>query len=497
MNYLILLPVFLPVLLGVLICILPEKLFTVKKEGVNPNQKVHIVAGAAMVLSAAAAISAIATRSTQGLKLFDLMKGISVAFRIDEAGVIFSLVSTICFLAAIAFSFRYIKNDRKYYGFMILTYGALQGLDFSANLVTMYMFFEMVTLLSFPLVLQTKTHESIMAALKYLFYSLTGAYMGLFAIYFLYQNTVSLDFTPGGTLNMELVNTHPTLILVAVMFALFGFGVKAGMFPLHAWLPTAHPVAPAPASAVLSGVIVKAGVLALIRVVYYIVGYKFLDGTWVQTVWMILTLVTVFMGSLLAYREPVLKKRLAYSTVSQISYILFGLAVFNPTAFEGSILHVIFHAFIKCALFLCAGAFIHETGKERVEDFVGIGKKMPITTVCWTIASLGLIGIPPTGGFISKWYLAVGALNANVGPFRFIGPAILLVSAFLTAGYLLPITVKGFFPGAGFDYENNPKKEASAWMWIGILVLVGLVFAGGCFPSVITDFISWLPAKLF
>ncbi|MBQ7832015.1 MAG: proton-conducting membrane transporter, partial [Lachnospiraceae bacterium] len=258
-----------------------------------------------------------------------------------------------------------------------------------------------------------------------------------------------------------------------------------------------HPVAPAPASAVLSGVIVKAGVLALIRVVYYIVGLAFLQGTWVQKTWIILALITVFMGSLLAYREKVLKKRLAYSTVSQISYILLGLAVFEPEALTGSVLHVVYHAFIKTALFLCAGAFIHETGKERVDELTGIGKKMPITTWGFTIASLGLIGIPPTGGFISKWYLATGALASETGAFRYLIPAILLASALLTAGYLLPIPIKGFFPGADYDYENNPRKEASAWMWVPILILVALSFIGGVLPDLFADYILWIPAKVF
>ncbi|MBQ7834066.1 MAG: proton-conducting membrane transporter, partial [Lachnospiraceae bacterium] len=201
-----------------------------------------------------ALIKGVPTVKLEPLVLFNLLDNIPVMFYIDEVGTIFAWVATVAFVCAGAFSFRYMKGEKNYYGFFLMTYGVLQGLDFAGNLVTMYLFFEMVTLLSFPLVMQTKTKESIMAALKYIFYSLAGAYMGLFAIYFLYQNTHTLTFTPGGTLDPVKVAEHPTLILVAVMFALIGFGVKAGMFPMHAWLPTAHPVAPAPASAVLSGV---------------------------------------------------------------------------------------------------------------------------------------------------------------------------------------------------------------------------------------------------
>lgn len=497
MNLLVLLPILIPILGALLIFVLPKKVLETKGKNKRSNIVIHSVFMVLMLASAASSLYVIFNQiAYEPLVLFTLLDSLPVMFRVDRVGALFSVVSTVAFVLAGFFSFRYMKGEKSYYGFFLMTYGALQGLDFAGNLVTMYLFFEMVTLMSFPMVMQTKTKEAIMAGLKYIFYSLAGAYMGLFAIYFLYQNTTTLTFSAGGTLDPDKISAHPTLILVAVMFALIGFGVKAGMFPMHAWLPTAHPVAPAPASAVLSGVIVKAGVLALIRVVYYIVGPDFLRGTFVQTVWMILALITVFMGSLLAYREKVLKKRLAYSTVSQISYILLGLAVFDATAFEGSLLHMLFHAFIKTALFLCAGAFIHETGKERVDELTGIGKKMPITTMCFLIVSLGLIGIPPTGGFISKWFLATGALNAPIGVFRYLIPAVLLVSALLTAGYLLPIPIKGFLPGDSFDYANNMKKEASAYMWIPILILAVLSVALGVFPGFIQEYMEGIVMNL-
>ena len=287
---------------------------------------------------------------------------------------------------------------------------------------------------------------------------------------------------------------NTAILLIAACACLLGFGVKAGMFPMHAWLPAAHPVAPAPASAALSAVIVKAGVLAVVRVVYYIFGPDFLRGSWVQTAWLTLTLLTVFMGSMLAYREPVLKKRLAYSTVSQLSYILFGLAVMNVTAVTGGLLHVLAHGFIKAVLFLVAGAIICTTGRTRVEELRGIGKEMPLTMWCYTIASLGLIGIPPTGGFISKWYLAIGSLQSNtpafagIGPvFRWLGPVVLLVSALLTAGYLLPLTIHGFLPGADYDYAHLQKREPSPWMTVPIVILTVLSVLLGLFPNLLTD----------
>ena len=381
-------------------------------------------------------------------------------------------------------------GEKRFFGLYLLVYGILVALDFAGNLVTLYFFYEMMTLASMPMVLHNRSREAIMAALKYLFYSMCGAYLGLFGIFFLYRYCDSLTFTAGGTLNTAAALGHQGILLAAVFCMLIGFGAKAGMFPLHAWLPAAHPVAPSPASAVLSGIIVKSGVLAVIRVVYYIVGPGFLRGTWVQTAWMTLALMTVFMGSLLAFREPVLKKRLAYSTVSQVSYILFGLSLLSPDGLTGALLHTVFHAFIKSALFLTAGIFIFQCGKTRVEELTGIGRQMPKTMMCYTFASLALIGIPPASGFISKWYLAQGALGADVGVFGWLGPVVLLVSALLTAGYLLPLTMQGFFPGEKFEQNTAEKQEPPMGMLLVLIVLAALSVLPGIFPDPLISCIS-------
>lgn len=393
-------------------------------------------------------------------------------------------------------------GEKRFYGFYLIVFGILNGLGFAGNLVTFYIFYELMTLLSMPLVIHTRSREAIMASLKYLFYSFCGAYMALFGLYFLSRYGNTLSFTPGGVLDKGLVAGNEGLLLVTAFLMIIGFGVKAGMFPLHAWLPTAHPVAPAPASAVLSAVIVKGGVLGLIRVVYYMFGADFLRGTWVQTAWLALALITVFMGSMLAYREKMLKKRLAYSTVSQASYILFGLALLQPVALEGAMLHMVFHALIKSVLFLAAGAVIHKTGKTRVDELTGIGKEMPGTIWCFTFVSLALIGIPPTSGFISKWYLATGALDSGTGIFAWLGPVVLLVSALLTAGYLLPVTMKGFFPGEGYTYQEDLhsdgrekkkglfRKKEDLCMLIPIIMLTVLAVGLGVWPNPLIEYIS-------
>ena len=449
------------------------------------------------------------------LTLFYLMDNIPIYFHVDALARVFVTVTSIVWLLVGIYAFIYMEHEgeeKRFFGFYLLVYGVLIALELSGNLVTLYFFYELMTLTSMPLVLHNGSKEAIMAALKYLFYSMCGAYCALFGIYFLYQYCDTLTFRTGGSLNMTLVSGNETILLIAVFMMLIGFGAKAGMFPLHSWLPAAHPVAPAPASAVLSSIIVKGGVLAMIRTVYYIVGVDFIRGSWVQTAWMILTLLTVFMGSMLAYREKVFKKRLAYSTVSQVSYILFGLAMLTPEGFVGGVLHVIFHACIKCALFLTAGSFIFHTGKTRVDEYTGIGKHMSITLWCYTFASLALIGIPPMSGFISKWYLAQGALQSQTGIFRFLGPAVLLLSALLTAGYLLPITMKGFMPGKDAvpvnsesndnsvnngSNENDDKKERINFMNAVLIIFAWFTILFGVLPNPLISYVSEIANGLF
>ena len=488
-NIWLILAVFLPIVCGVLILFFPE----LKKRNVLLG-----VSFLSLAFSMLCALAVIAEGQAE-LHLLRLGGSLEVYFHVDPLGRVFAAVITVVWLMAGIFSCEYMKHEKeekRYFGFYVLVYGVLMALCFSGNLVTYYMFYEMMTLTTLPLIMHNKSREAIMAGLKYLFYSLCGAYLALFGIYFLNRYAGTLDFTAGGS-GLEAAGGHSALMLVVVFLMILGFGVKAGMFPMHAWLPTAHPVAPAPASAVLSGLVVKMGVLGIVRVIFYVVGPEVIRGTWVQTAWLTLTLITVFMGSMLAYREKVMKKRLAYSTVSQISYILFGLALLNPEAMIGSLLHVVFHACIKSCLFLSAGAIIYKTGKIRVDELTGIGKEMPVTIWCYTFASLALVGIPPASGFISKWYLAGGSLESGIPVFSWLGPVVLLVSALLTAGYLLPITIRGFLPGADYDYEGLQKKEPSGVMVIPLLILAGLSVLLGTFPNPLIHYLNEIIGTLF
>ena len=424
------------------------------------------------------------------LSLFSMTESLTVAFGTDGIGRLFLAVGVYGFLLTGIYAVRYMAHGERqasFYAFLLFSLGTLCGMDASENLITMYLFFEGATLLSMPLVLHDRTEESIRAALKYLFYSIAGAFLALLAIFTLAGFTDSLSFTAGGTLNASAME-HRTLIEVVVFLGILGFGAKAGLYPLHGWLPTAHPVAPAPASAVLSAIIAKAGVLAIVRLVFYVTGASFLRGTWVQIACLSLALLTVFMGSMMAFREDLLKKRLAYSSVSQISYVLVGLFTLTENGVAGGLLHVAAHASIKICLFLAAGSLIVNLQKTRVSELDGVGKAMPITLFSFTIASLGLIGIPPASGFVSKWYLALGALDSGLAVLDWLAPVILLVSALLTAGYLLPVTVKGFFPGKSFPaVARTDEGSPSMWAPIALLALISLLL-GVCAGPLVAAF---------
>ena len=433
--------------------------------------------------------------------LFTISQDLPVVAASDGLSRLFSILMSGMWLLSGAFSFGYMAHEgaqRRFYTFYLLTLSALLGLCFAGTLVTMYLCFELMTLLSVALVLHSLTKEAVAAGMKYLLYSIAGAMMGLLGIFFFTANAETPLFVAGGTLSPDAVASQGPLLLWVLLITVIGFGTKAGMFPMHGWLPTAHPIAPAPASAVLSGVITKAGVLCIIRVIYYVTGADFLRGTWVQTALLMLALITVFMGSMMALKVTVLKKRLAYSSVSQVSYVLFGLFLLNETAFRGAMLHVYFHSIMKNLLFLCAGGIILKTGLTDVRDLRGIGKRMPATLWCFTLAGVSLVGVPPLCGFFSKWELAQGAMASGVAVFSWLGPVVLLVSALLTAGYLLPVSINGFFPGhaSGEAALETSCCELKASMLWPLVVLAALTLILGLWPSLVETAVSAVAAAV-
>ena len=432
-------------------------------------------AGCAVVMVLTDLISVFAAFYGKAVTLFKITDRAVFGFSYDSFGRLFLTVVLILYTAVCFYAFEYMKTEERpgmFFSFYFVSLGALIALSMSANLLTLYFCFELASLSSVPLVLHEMTREAVAAGLKYLFYSVAGALMGLLSVFFVYyysgENT---GFLPGGVIDRSLLYGNESVFLAAVFIGIIGFGTKAGMYPMHGWLPTAHPIAPAPASALLSGIIAKAGVFAIVRLVFYSTGVEILRGTWVQYVWMFLCLLTILMGSACAFREKVLKKRLAYSTVSQISYILLGLSIMSTEGFKGGMLQLLSHAVSKGCLFLVAGIFICKLGKRDVTELRGSGKEMPVTLWCFMLASLSLVGIPPMGGFTGKWLLAGAALGDGMGILSVLPPVVLLISALLTAGYLFPIAVDAFFPGRDFDTSGTENKEPPLLMTIPLMLL--------------------------
>ena len=418
------------------------------------------------------------------ITLLRLSDTLSLRFVFDGLSLFFvNLVGFIWFFVEFH-AFGYMKHEGKepqFFGFFLLTYAALIGLASAKNAVTLYMFFELMTLYSMPLVLHNGSEQSRRASFAYLGYSTLGASLALLGFFLLAAQGNDLTFLAKGG---QLVGDEKTLLAAAFLIIL-GFGAKAGMGPLQMWLTEAHPVAPSPASAVLSGLITKGGVLAIIRCSFQLFGAEMLRGTWVQTAILVLSIITIFTGSMLALREKLLKKRMAYSTISNVSYVLFGLFVLDEAGMGvvGAFLQILFHALAKDALFLCAGSIIFATGKTRVDELKGIGRRMPVTMWCFAIASLSLIGIPPMGGFIAKYCLAMGAL-ATSSTLATVGVVTLMVSALLTAFYLLPIVSAAFFPGR--DFDAGERCEVEKTMLVPPLVFAGLTVLLGMFPRALT-----------
>lgn len=480
---LLLAPILLPLVGGIFV-------FRQKTESVRNRLAMTLVAATALLALA------VCWMPQQSLELLTIQGGLRMALCSDQLAKFFMVLVACIWAPVVVFSFPYIRHaggEQSFLGFYTMTLGILMGLALSANFVTFYMFFELMSLLTVPLVLHNATAASRRAGFKYLGYSVFGAGMALAGYFFVAYYLAAPDFVAGGAVDPVRAAEHRELLLVVYCLMIVGFGAKAGMMPMQSWLPAAHPVAPAPASAVLSGVITKGGVLAVIRVTYYMFGADFLRGSWPITVLMVLALCTVFVGSMLAYRDHQFKRRLAYSTVSQVSYVFFGLLLLTPAGVQAALLQMVFHALAKDTLFLAAGAVILSTNYTRVEQLRGIGRRMPTTMWCFALAALSLIGIPPLAGFVSKWYLLSAGLESG-SPFAVAGLVILMLSAVLTAGYLLPIVTRGFFPGRDFIVE---RREVGPQMLWPMMIFVAAALLLGLFPGGLIHWLGELAGGMF
>jgi multicomponent Na+:H+ antiporter subunit D len=386
--------------------------------------------------------------------LCELVPGVPIQFRVDGLGALFALVASSLWIVTSLYSIGYMRGlkehaQTRYYSFFAVSLSATLGVAFSANLLTLYLFYEMLSLATFPLVTHHQDREARTGGRTYLTY-LLGTSVGfvLPALIFCYvRSGGDLDFNLAGFLAGKVSGGEATIVLLLLVF---GFA-KAGIMPFHSWLPGAM-VAPTPVSALLHAVaVVKVGVFCVIRVVTGVFGVDLLAELDLGTMVVSIASFTVLASSLIALTQDNLKRRLAFSTVGQLSYIVLGCALLTPDGTMGSILHIAMHAVGKITLFMCAGAIFVATGKKYVSEMTGIGRQMPVTMGAFFIGAMSVIGLPPTGGFVSKWFLVTGAFDSG----RFWVVAVLLLSSLLNIAYLIPPVVRAFFMPAP---EENPRK---------------------------------------
>ena len=432
--------------------------------------------------------------------LFRFTGRLSISLKLDAAGSVFAVILAFLWPFATLYSFEYMKqeeHERVFFMFYTLTFGVTHGIAMAEDIVTMYFFYEMLTMVTLPLVLHTLSREAVLASRTYLYYSLGGAAFAFIGMIFILIYGSTSNFTPGGVLDAATLGEKSNLLLFVYVLCFCGFSVKAAMCPFCAWLPKAG-VAPTPVTALLHAVaVVKAGAFATMRITYFSFGTDFLRGTWAQNLVMAFTIFTIVFGCSRALKETHFKRRLAWSTVSNLSYILFGIVLMTPLGLIGAFSHMICHAVMKICSFFCAGAVIYKTGRTYIHQLDGLGRKMPKVFVVFTIASMALMGVPGLCGFVSKWNLAKGAV-AGGNPLAYAGLGAILVSALLTAIYMLTIVVRAFFPGKDFDYGTIADAGDPNWMMmLPLCVFVAVMFVIGLHPQFLTEALEQVVSSVF
>ncbi len=472
--------ILLPILGGALVPILPFK----KRIAMEVYLEALTVATSVLVWMI------LAEGPGERFPIVMFVNNLSLSLKLDGCGMVFAGLVSALWPLAVLYSFEYMtkeKHEKIFFMFYLMTYGVTLGISFAEDMLTMYFFYELLTLVTVPLVLHTLTREAVLASRKYLYYSLGGAAFAFIGLAFLMIYSPTIDFTFGGVLSPETIGDKTNALLLIYVIAFLGFGVKAAVCPFNSWLPEAG-VAPTPVTALLHAVaVVKAGAFAIIRLTFYSFGTDFLIGTWAQYVVMGIVIFTIFYGSSRAVKETHIKRRLAYSTISNLSYVLFGVTIMTPLGLVGAFSHMVFHAVMKICSFFCAGAIMHQTEKHYVHELDGLGRKMPAVFGIFTAASLALMGVPGLCGFISKWNLANAAVMSE-NRLAYVGIGVLLISALLTAIYMLTIVIRAFFPPEGFDTEQLSAYRDPNWlMLLPLFVFVVCMVVFGLYSTPIVQ----------
>lgn len=424
-----------------------------------------------------------------------LLPGLDLVLRADLMALFFVTLSAVLWLVTTVYAIGYLEgspNRSRFFGFFSLCVTATVGVALSGNLITFLLFYELLTLSTYPLIVHRGTEIARRAGQSYLAYTLFGGTLLLLGTIWLYTLTGTLEFTPRGFLN-ELGGEHHRSLIIIFTLLITGLGVKAALVPLHGWLPQAM-VAPAPVSALLHAVaVVKAGTFGIVRVVYDVFGMEFAAGLGVLAPLSWLAAFTIIYGSLRALFQDDLKRRLAFSTVSQVSYIVLGVAIVGPIATIGGVVHLVHQGLMKITLFFCAGNLAETLGIHKVSEMNGVARRMPLTMAAFTIGAFGMIGAPPIAGFISKWYLGMGAFQADQ-----IWVIFLLVgSSMLNAAYFLPILHAAWFrepPDAWPEDHHFGRKETALALLLPPIITATMALSAGLLASMPFSALKW--AKL-
>lgn len=413
--------------------------------------------------------------------------GFGIAFRVNVLTLYMLIISSLLWFIVTLYSHSYInkkeKSGGRFYFWFMIAYGGAMGAIMADSLITMFLFFEIMYISCYFLVAHQGTPEAIKDGYRYIFMGVVGGLSMLLAIIILHVNTGTFDLM---TMRQFIVLTNDgtgRMLLAALIFMLIGFSIKTAIFPLHFWLPGAHSSAPAPASAILSGLIIKVYIFSLIKFLFVGLGLEIVEFLRLPDFLPYLASVGMIAGSLFALRQKELKKMFAYSTVAQVGYMILGIGLANPLGVSATLFHVLTHMITKSALFLCAGAMYYHTGKKNIADYKGIACKMPVTMGIFTLAALSMIGIPGLVGFMSKWYLSIAAIDAGMPYFVIV----LLISSFLNAMCYLPIIINAFLIESEDGQTSFLRDPIPNNMLAPLVILgVGLIFFG-IFPKVIVS----------
>lgn len=444
----------------------------------------------AVCLTSAAVFYCLFQPQGEHLELFRLSDRFLCALALDRAGKIYVGLAALLWPFATLYAVEYMRHEARegnFFAWYTVAFGAAILVAAARNLFTLYIFYELLTMCTLPLVWHRKDGESTRAAVMYMLYLIGGAALGFVAV-MLTPSALGSDgaFSWGGV--QEAETADPRLLWIALL-GFLGFGAKAAVLPLCRWLPTAS-VAPTPVTALLHAVaVVNAGVFAVTRVLYYTVPYAGIQGTWAQTVMLGLSVATILYGAVMAVREQQVKKRLAWSTVSNLSYMLFGLCLLSESGMAAGMAHMVFHGLMKIILFFCAGAVLTQTDRTQVRQMHGLGRKMPVAFGCFTLAGLSLVGIPPLPGFVSKYALVAAAFEQG-GIAQIAGAVALLLAAVLTTIYIFTIVYPAFFmefrPIAG---EKAPR-DGGVCMTVTLAALSVMLILAGVFAGRIMALLS-------